>query len=534
LGIILHKKAVSHSSRRAFHNKVATYLEKAHLNLDMDVSLNYTRTHGNNRDSLTNHAWLACVEGTTGQPLATGPWASTRLVLGCSIQNLEQVKTADLSTPRDPASIPFEGGEKPGDVSYKARCQTTPEDTYKRIVEEAIADLPTTGGTNKFGLPVAVVVIIDPFDSKASTALLHLQMKVRGRTQAPEPHVLTDLYALVLPSTASTRQVNLHAIKEQVFREWFNKKYIIEGHLRPVTQTWAGAYPEHPPEMEVATVTSEGYFSIPAITLKPFLDAECTCMEAHNYMGTLEVTTKLPSLRWLRPEMGNASAPPSLQEAEPTPATKPAAGGIKSLEDLSAAGILADVPSSNGKFRILVTRDFKFYVHVVAESVTVTQGDRLFQMGSGGRKDEEEANQAKTQGKLVIPIKVENDAVHIYYQRTVSPTEQLFTFYGLHSQLTLEGHRNIGLNYHVFQPAAGGSNTVERFTVKVVRQKFWVTKRSRSAPPADGETNVPYDVGNVGCLMSLEALPNHFVKAEHCWRVQCASHNDMYLYHCSR
>ena len=71
-------------------------------------------------------------------------------------------------------------------------------------------------------------------------------------------------------------------------------------------------------------------------------------------------------------------------------------------------------------------------------------------MGSGGRKDEEEANQAKAQGKLVIPIRLESDAAHVLFQRTGAAAEQLFTFYGLHSQLTLEGVRTIGLNYHTF------------------------------------------------------------------------------------
>ena len=44
------------------------------------------------------------------------------------------------------------------------------------------------------------------------------------------------------------------------------------------------------------------------------------------------------------------------------------------------AGILADVPSNDGKFRIAAARDFRFYVHVMMQNETVRGG-----------KDEEEA-----------------------------------------------------------------------------------------------------------------------------------------------
>jgi hypothetical protein len=101
----------------------------------------------------------------------------------------------------------------------------------------------------------------------------------------------------------------------------------------------------------------------------------------------------------------------------------------------------------------------------------------LFQMGSGGRKDKEEANQAKAQGKLVIPIRLESDAAHVFFQRTGAATEQLFTVYGLHSQLTVDGIRAIGLNYHTFEPTTGGSTSVERFQMRVACQTFWVTRR---------------------------------------------------------
>lgn len=509
MGVILHKRACTHSTRRAFHNRVAMYMEKAHVNLDTDLSLTYTRSHRNNRESLTNHGWLAFVGDTSGQPLATNPWASSQLVLAGSVQNLEQARLADRITPRAPATIPFEGGEGTNSLSSKARSQTTSEDTYKRIVEEALADLPATGSKNKLGLPVVVVVLLDPYDSKASMALLKMQMATKGRSHGPEPHFPVDLYVLALPSTTVTKQVTLHAVSTHVYQQWFNKMYTIEGHARPTPQTWSGDYPSNPPDMEVASTTSDGFFSVPNASVKQFLEAEGTCMEAHRYLAALEA--QKPTLKWTREERGRLSAPPSLREAEPAPTTEPTSGGITSVDDLTAAGLLADVPSTNGALRILVTRDFKFYVHVVT-ATSVTQGDRLCQMGSGGRKDEEEANQAKAQGKLVIPIRLENDASHVCFQRSGAATDQLFTFYGLHSQLTLEGIRSIGLNYHTFEPVTGGSGAVERFQMRVARQKYWVTRRVRGAAEVEGQST-SYDTSNVGCLMSLADVPNRFIKA---------------------
>ena len=93
----------------------------------------------------------------SGQPLATNPWADNQLVLAGIVQNLELARIADSVAPRAPVTIPFEGGESANNLSTNARSQTTSEETYKRLVEEALADLPAIGGKNKQGLPVVVV-----------------------------------------------------------------------------------------------------------------------------------------------------------------------------------------------------------------------------------------------------------------------------------------------------------------------------------------------------------------------------------------
>ena len=44
------------------------------------------------------------------------------------------------------------------------------------------------------------------------------------------------------------------------------------------------------------------------------------------------------------------------------------------MGDPSVAGILADVPSYDGKFRIIAARDFRFYVQVMMQNETVRGG----------------------------------------------------------------------------------------------------------------------------------------------------------------
>ena len=68
MGIVVHKKAVSHMTRRAFHNAVATYLEKAGLDMDIDVSLISAGMATTRKASLTMPGWPSFV---------AGPWRHT-------------------------------------------------------------------------------------------------------------------------------------------------------------------------------------------------------------------------------------------------------------------------------------------------------------------------------------------------------------------------------------------------------------------------------------------------------------------------
>ena len=100
LGLIIHRKATSSCSRRSFHSAVATHLEKAGLDVDIDLSLGFNRGHGNNRDSLTVHGWLATCQGR----LASSPWAGSALLAG-SIHGLGQLKTDEMYRPLDPTAL---------------------------------------------------------------------------------------------------------------------------------------------------------------------------------------------------------------------------------------------------------------------------------------------------------------------------------------------------------------------------------------------------------------------------------------------
>ena len=264
--------------------------------------------------------------------------------------------------------------------------------------------------------------------------------------------------------------------------------------------------------MELGTTTSRGCFMIPDAVFKPFLENDASCMEAHALMACLKrEADSADAPKWAplargSPEalavglaQGNsmAESPPSQHE--------PAPGGLVTAEQLKSSELMrADTPTPNGKLHVHVTKDGKCYVHVLAD-VAIARGERLLGMGSGGRKSDVEAAKCKENGMVTFPIKIESDAVEVFYISEGS--EKYMTLYALLAQLTLEGHRSVGVSYHVLVPAEGAS-AAERHKVESVRPKFWGAKRSRSA-----DEGSRWEPSNIGALLSYEEVPNSFVKA---------------------
>lgn len=523
MGVILHKRAVSHLSRRSFHNNIAQHLEARNLELDIDLSLNYSRSHGNNRDSLTCHGWLCFSKGASGQSLAAKSlWAQSALLAG-SIGELEQVRTEEMLAPMDAATRAFDAAA-PGDISIKMRSQLTPQSTYERLVQEAVRGIKPKA-TNRDGVPMAVVCIVDNYNSAPGLALLKLQKEgcLAPRTAAGTSQSLTaegplDIRGILFPCSDTARDVVDFALKENAYRAWFNRQMVIPGHQRPPPQPWQDTYPEEP-VFEVACLNSRGAFMVPQTAFKPFLDSDLVCMEAHAVMSRIQVAADSPSaLLWtkLTPGSGGRLALPAgvVADVHEAPSTMPDAAGVTSVADLKKDGVLlADTPTPGGKMHVYVTKSNMAYIHVLADA-SVSRGERLLGLGSGGRKSEAEAEKCKEQKQACFPLEITSDSVEVFFPLAAGSGERLLTLYALLSQLTLDGHRKVGLSYHTLEAMEPHAQTggLDRYKVQKVRPKFWGAKRARTREDEAGANN-KLDCANIGALLNFDAIPNHYVKA---------------------
>ena len=250
LGLIIHRKATSSCSRWSFHSAVATHLEKAGLDVDIDLSLGFNRGHGNNRDSLTVHGWLATCQGR----LASSPWAGSALLAG-SIHGLEQLRTDEMHRPLDPATVPYEGGARGGDVSAKQRGQALPTSAYERMLREAVNGL-RSAARNKKNARVVVAVVVDNYDSSPVMAILNEQRQLlapapatggagapaTGGAGAPATGGAgvpatggdaLDIRGLIFPASPVAKTVASHAIKEQVYKWWLQPLFPGQSNFAP-------------------------------------------------------------------------------------------------------------------------------------------------------------------------------------------------------------------------------------------------------------------------------------------------------------
>ena len=84
MGLILHKKRLRTCLAGNSTAKSPRSWRAGALTLRFDISLNYNRSHGNNRESLTDHGWICFsrsgVTEKAGQSLtASSPWASSAI-----------------------------------------------------------------------------------------------------------------------------------------------------------------------------------------------------------------------------------------------------------------------------------------------------------------------------------------------------------------------------------------------------------------------------------------------------------------------
>ena len=516
VGVVIHRRSTSYGSRRAFHAHIASALEKAGIDVDMDLSLNFVRSHGNSRECLTLHGWLAICAGRMSKT-----WAGSTLLLG-SIQGLSQPTQADMWKPQDPASVPYEAGSRASDVSVKQRSQALPANAYERLLTEALQGAEVQA-KSKRGAPLACVAVLDNYNSNSALAILNVQKKLLApgaQAAGCAAASSVDIRGIILPITAAGRAVAAHAVKEQAFKWWYNREIAIDGHARPAPQPWAGERPSAP-RLAVGKLNDQGQFFVPDCVFKPFQEHDSTCMEATALQASLKTSFgKIDAPKWVVTQAapgagsgtiagtgtGTGSVPPRMipqDGVHPVPDRTPAPGGIASADQLKARhdSMAADTPTPNGKMHLYVTKEGACYAHVLSD-VSVSRGERLLHMGSGARKDEADAVKCKECGQATFKIELSSDAEEVFF------AERAMTLYAALAQLTLDGHRSVSVYYHLVKPAEI-RGSAERYEVKPARSKFWAAKRSRTAPSEAGSR---WDTSNIGALLCYDEVPNHYVK----------------------
>lgn len=319
-----------------------------------------------------------------------------------------------------------------------------------------------------------------------------------------------DVRGVVFATSKTALNLTTFALTSAVYKAWFNREFIIPGHPRPPMQPWTEEFCSTAPEMELASLTTDGKFMVPESVLRPFLDSDATALEAHQLLGSfLRDAEAADAPRWTLQKKGlvDGNTPLQLGEVAEAPSSMPVSDGISSVADIIKRGVLCDTQMPNGKIQILVTKDSRGYAHILTD-ITVSRGEKFLLMGSGGRKDADEAAKL-SQTVASFPVEINNDATEVWFSQNGS--EMLLTIYALIAQLTLQGHRSVNLSYHVMEPASGGSSSkIDRYQIKQVRPKWWCAKRVRSEPGSD---NQRLDWTNVGAFVNYAEIPNHYCKA---------------------
>ncbi len=401
------------------------------------------------------------------------------------------------------------------------------------------------------GSPLLCLVVLDHF---AETSAL-------GALETLRSNQAVDIRVLVFPSS-KTRIENV--LKGVVHRAWFNNQLQIEGFPRreatPFAPAPGGATV---PKFEVGSLGSSGAFMVPNAVFAEFLNNDSTSEAARLLQLQLDTEATAPDAPKLH--LGNTAPLPPMRDVEEHVARE--LPKMESLQELLACDKLVDTPSSNAKARlpttqqcaphpplppttyqltnsqhtlaylacflarldlpwqarIIVTKDGGHgYIHVTS-AFDVQQGQDLLGFGSGHKLDEKEA--APKKGDLLtFPIQIGCDNAQVSYMsggvaRTPAPggggsataiVKETFTLYGLVNKLILEGHRHVKLDYHTMELQDGkGQDDFERYQLAPVRQKFWQTKKSRK----ERDETDRIDFENAGRFLSLELVPNQYVKA---------------------
>ncbi len=487
--VIVCRKSVPCMSRRRFHGAVTLFLEKRGVDCDYDLSFNYK--DGQSSMPLVLSGILAFSQKSDSKK---NPWSGTRLAKGF-ISDIPPPRMQDMTAPFDVDNFAFEAVE-PRNMSPTQRSNwiTAKGDgnLFAKVLDAAVSGL---GGEarSKANKPLAVFCGLDPMCDTCPLAVLQYMQAARSGNEI-------DLRAVVLPVEAARRRSIAGSIETEVFKQWYQKKYIVPGHPFQGSKPFTGA-PVEAPTLQVCRLDDKGGLRLQTAPLKAFFQNESVVCKAKMLWDAMEAEADKPNgPKWqpLAPNSGNHECD-DLDDTTPTDPPAPLAKTYPTLEACLASQPVGDTPSANANFRILVDKNGEGWAHCVRET-SVAKGDLLVSFGSGSRLDEEASNKKVSTNHCSFLCTLQSDADMVAYRRD---TVQMLSFYSLHGQIVLEGHQKVELSYHQLSPATG-AQALQRLQLDMKRKRYWVC-----AKPQTDFSGVRWD--NIGRLVKTNHIPNETV-----------------------
>ena len=105
--------------------------------------------------------------------------------------------------------------------------------------------------------------------------------------------------------------------------------------------------------------------------------------------------------------------------------------------------------------------------------------------------DEEQADEQEKQCHSVIPIKIIDDNVIVFYSEGPKPDER-FTLYALLAKLALDGKGKVKVNYHTMGvPEKPESASIGHFSISPNRKKMWGCLKPQLESAPGSSENIP-------------------------------------------
>ena len=315
--------------------------------------------------------------------------------------------------------------------------------------------------------PLLVAVILDPFNGSAMQAALTCQQELKHPSGSSTRETPCDVRAMCFAGDSTEEEALRGLMTESVSTAWFHNNLRIDGHKRRVSNVATTSTIEATfatPSFQCAALDREGRFVVPALALQEFLDHPSTEAEARSMVQRL-------TTRCLAADSPKLKLAPEPQVAAEIAANLPARAPVHNvtfpapptLEALLQMSVRADVPSKDGKVRVIVLADGRAFA-VVNSPVSVAQGAFFLGCGSVGDATATEAAKKEAEGFNVWQAVLADDTTDVIFEHQAvvssnsstnkaAPMSTPTTVYGMLGMLTVQGKSGVSIQRHTVSQA---------------------------------------------------------------------------------